>query len=667
MTTKVDQAIANAIDIERYKEGHIKKVMPLLNNLNKDISNILLRLKLDNPRDVNEKLRRVDQLIDSALTKIETMCKKEYALLVQHVIQVEQNTILKALVEEEKEETFAIAPILASLILGKSFTALMSDMRRSTKNRVRVSVRTGITDNLPLTAIVNSVRGTRARRFRDGTFNTTLNHMDAITRTAIQTFSNKAKQRVWLKKVPESARQYIWLSVLDDRTSVICRGRSNNIYEVGKGPLPPAHYRCFDKDTDVLTRDGWKNWKDVDGSEEFLSVDLETQDAEYVKAVRIIKYHYKGDMDSYRNNNVDILTTPNHTHVVKHRVKTKGRKDAGYWKLENGEDLTKSDYNFLATIPDWKGSPEETLTYCNTKISSLNFMKFLGIYLSEGSIVKNYFRKGDQKQIYKISIHQEKYYAEFLEILTQCFGEDKVTGHRNSGKIYIYQLCDEIATMLKGLGHSHEKFLPEKFKGYNQEHCEAFLQYFALGDGSFQKSNSLGGYKPTVMRLHHTSSKSLADDISELVLKIGKRPSFTLSPPKESVHKNGTYMSNHYMWCVRECTGQSHSRDKMAFEKVSYDDFVYDVELEKWHTLIVRRKGRVFVSGNCRSVTSLYEKGDSVPEGYSEWLRKQPREVIDDILGDTKAKMFLAGNLPLNKFTVASGRELTIEELQKRT
>ena len=123
MTTKVDQAIANAIDIERYKEGHIKKVMPLLNNLNKDISNILLRLKLDNPRDVNEKLRRVDQLIDSALTKIETMCKKEYALLVQHVIQVEQNTILKALVEEEKEETFAIAPILASLILGKSFTA----------------------------------------------------------------------------------------------------------------------------------------------------------------------------------------------------------------------------------------------------------------------------------------------------------------------------------------------------------------------------------------------------------------------------------------------------------------------------------------------------------------------------------------------------------------
>lgn len=37
---------------------------------------------------------------------------------------------------------------------------------------------------------------------------------------------------------------YVWHSIMDSRTSDVCRSRNDNVYRFGKGPLPPAHYRC---------------------------------------------------------------------------------------------------------------------------------------------------------------------------------------------------------------------------------------------------------------------------------------------------------------------------------------------------------------------------------------------------------------------------------------
>jgi hypothetical protein len=51
---------------------------------------------------------------------------------------------------------------------------------------------------------------------------------------------------------------------------------------------------------------------------------------------------------------------------------------------------------------------------------------------------------------------------------------------------------------------------------------------------------------------------------------------------------------------------------------------------------------------------------------YGEWLRKRSRAEVEDIMGKTKAKLFLDGNLPLDRFVSRQGDELTIAELKKR-
>ena len=44
----------------------------------------------------------------------------------------------------------------------------------------------------------------------------------------------------------------------------------------------------------------------------------------------------------------------------------------------------------------------------------------------------------------------------------------------------------------------------------------------------------------------------------------------------------------------------------MEIKDVEYNDYVYCVEVPKYHTLLVRRNGKICWSGNCRTVTAPY-------------------------------------------------------------
>lgn len=63
----------------------------------------------------------------------------------------------------------------------------------------------------------------------------------AVLATALQSVSAQS-QAAFAKIVGIS--EYEWVSILDSRTSEICRSRSGLRYRYGRGPLPPAHPNC---------------------------------------------------------------------------------------------------------------------------------------------------------------------------------------------------------------------------------------------------------------------------------------------------------------------------------------------------------------------------------------------------------------------------------------
>lgn len=69
---------------------------------------------------------------------------------------------------------------------------------------------------------------------------------------------------------------------------------------------------------------------------------------------------------------------------------------------------------------------------------------------------------------------------------------------------------------------------------------------------------------------------------------------------------------------------------------------------------------------NCRSTAMPVVKGASKVEApsYSDWLKRQPDEVQNDILGPARAKLFRSGKLTVDRFTDDKGRLLTLDELR---
>jgi len=51
---------------------------------------------------------------------------------------------------------------------------------------------------------------------------------------------------------------------------------------------------------------------------------------------------------------------------------------------------------------------------------------------------------------------------------------------------------------------------------------------------------------------------------------------------------------------------------------------------------------------------------------YGEWLKRQPAEVQDEVLGPTRGKLLRAGKLTMDRFYNDRGRYLTLDELRER-
>lgn len=133
--------------------------------------------------------------------------------------------------------TIANAPIPAnSLTIGATVSAFIS----SSMAAVESAVVNAWVDKLETQQIINAIVGGATPRDLQSVSNKVVNWNGSVLDTLVQHVSNNvvgALQSLLYE-------YYVWISVIDSRTTVICRSRDRNIYRFGNGPLPPAHMRC---------------------------------------------------------------------------------------------------------------------------------------------------------------------------------------------------------------------------------------------------------------------------------------------------------------------------------------------------------------------------------------------------------------------------------------
>lgn len=368
--------------------------------------------------------------------------------------------------------------------------------------------------------------------------------------------------------------------------------------------ITAVHPFCYDDKVEVLTNKGWKFFKDLDKTELFLSINPETGEGEYVPAVAWINQYYEGDMVYRKSKCFDLANTPNHVHV--------GRKHGQkHISLVNESDI-KDNFSFLSHIPSWKGIDTPFIVIDNKKYDTNLFCEFLGYYLSEGPFTE----WGDKNRTIprrRVNISQKK--SEAKEKIIKCcralFKNVIVTKERiefNLNK----ENDKDLIHIIRSFGHAHEKYVPDFIKELSPKYIKIFLDAFLLGDGTVHRGVLYDGYQCKPQRIYSTSSVKLKDDLGELLLKVGKCPSFK-NRGKSIYHckkQKKDYLARYDQWNVAELNSKYRYGKVMKKEIKPYKGFIYDVELEKNHTLVVRRNDNVCVSGNCRCLARRYMKGD---------------------------------------------------------
>ena len=365
------------------------------------------------------------------------------------------------------------------------------------------------------------------------------------------------------------------------------------------------HVNCYSNDMEVFTQKGWQNMSDVQTDDKVWSMNPETFELELVKVVATMKRKYKGDMVHFHNAFLSLLVTPEHKMVYQ---KLSGKKG----NVKNfASDKTAGDFSknsgALYRTAEWNKSDTEYIVINSVAYNFDAYCEFMAYYLAEGSLQRNSGICLAQQDSSKNADVRWK----MVSVISRLGFNVK------SDKYKVCFYDKNFNTHLKQFGTSLTKFVPQEIKNASPRQINIFLDAYVITDGYIKKPHEFKGNRggnfvsKRLARVFCTSSEYLKSDLSELIMKIGNRPSISTVGKKGTlVHfPNGDYHTKADSYTVSE----AFSKTSTVFEKelIPYDDYVYDVELEKNHTLYVMRNGKAVWGSNCKCFRTTILKSES--------------------------------------------------------
>lgn len=337
---------------------------------------------------------------------------------------------------------------------------------------------------------------------------------------------------------------------------------------------PDAHLvklGCFDDETEILTKNGWKKFSDLDEKDAVATRTEDNKTIEFKVPKKIYDFDYDGKMYGVKNNRLDMLVTPNH------RVFTVKRSNRTYGplKLEIPENIfgRASVYDISA---DWHDDCPETIELAGRPVSSVTAMRFLGWWIAEGYASSN---RGIIKQSRKYEEKHKIWIDDMVALATEMDLPYSIYDEKNT-ECDVFSIRDKhFANWLIQFGNSHTKYLPSFVKNLGKTLLREFIETYMLGDGS-KHHRGLRSY---------TKSKQLSDDIQEIGLKCGWASTIS---QKDEGYVNSFSMSQY-------CHINHYKEKQNDYWQENYNGKVYCVEIGDGHGIIlVRRHGKPFWSGN---------------------------------------------------------------------
>jgi GTP cyclohydrolase I len=345
-----------------------------------------------------------------------------------------------------------------------------------------------------------------------------------------------------------------------------------------------AEHMCYDDKTEILTDNGWRKFKELKKNEKVAQVDLSTRNLSFVHPLKFISYEYTGIMIKVKSLSVDLLVTPDHRFCYSSEWHFYNNRDNTHWNISPVNELTNK-YIIIPRACNWIGKDYREVRIGKYRVDFDNFLKLFGIWVSEGCITQT-----GKRIFFVVSQDRDsKYYSE----IKRLFDRLKVKYIQcKSGKNGVQFRIEGIDfyNYFKNFGKSGDKYIPRIIKDASPKSLRLFLDWYIKGDGHIKKNKAI----------HFVSkSEKLIDDLQEICIKLG------IGCTKQN-NKNCFRMETH-----KTKTGEDKWYSKLMPRNFSFEKYkgkVFCVTVPEG-LILVRRNGKVIISGNCMSMRGVKKPG----------------------------------------------------------
>ncbi|MCT8165644.1 MULTISPECIES: phage head morphogenesis protein [unclassified Pseudomonas] len=249
----LEQVSRHSVLLERLKAGEVKKFETVLRQVDTQVRDQLTRKELTtySRSRLEEFLARVGGKLLGIYQAFNDRMQADLADIALYEAAFEGRSLAKALLIDAVMPTDALIraaintqPLQVSGIDGGTLLkSFLSGWTRTESNRVTNAIRLGVVQGQTNADITQAIRGTAAQNFTDGVLAVSNRNARSVVQTAVQHVATTARMET-LKANADVIPGYRWVSTLDRKTSALCKSLDGRVFELGKGPLPPAHVNC---------------------------------------------------------------------------------------------------------------------------------------------------------------------------------------------------------------------------------------------------------------------------------------------------------------------------------------------------------------------------------------------------------------------------------------
>jgi SPP1 gp7 family putative phage head morphogenesis protein len=263
----LDAAVDHQIDITRYGNGVVRRMLKLLNKVDPDLL-AQLQAALERMPANSFTVQRLDDL----LVSVRKLNGKAYeAMTAGLLLELEELTDYEAGYQQQlftsmlptQIQVAAVVPdqvyaaAMARPFQGELLSEWAAGIEAARMIRIRDAIRIGFVENQTIDQMVRRISGRRDHGYADGLLQIDRRHAEAVVRTAVSHTANFARES-FFEQNAELIKGLRWTATLDSRTSPVCRARDGKVYPMNSGPRPPAHWNCRSTMTPVI-----KSWREL--------------------------------------------------------------------------------------------------------------------------------------------------------------------------------------------------------------------------------------------------------------------------------------------------------------------------------------------------------------------------------------------------------------------